>query len=141
MPKRSAAHPQSRLPLTSERAQAKPSIGRLGCMDDGSSTRASMPSQSRTLVISPKGTPVCAMPHGPGFMPTSSTSCCPAPYRSQVGLVRAARVDEGVVDRVYGRGEREGVHPLRERATDPLERHARMVADPDRCVRSTLPSP
>ena len=32
----------------------------------------SMPSHSRTARTSPKGTPVCAMPNGLGFIPSSS---------------------------------------------------------------------
>ncbi|MFM8785167.1 MAG: hypothetical protein ACKOFI_08465, partial [Phycisphaerales bacterium] len=32
--------------------------------------RAPIPRKSRTAATSPNGTPVCAMPNGPGFMPT-----------------------------------------------------------------------
>ena len=72
MPKRSRAQPQMRRPLTSLRWQAKPSTGRLGCSRAGFRTRPSRPSQSRTSSTSPKGTPVWAMPQGPGFMPRRS---------------------------------------------------------------------
>ena len=52
----------------------------------GRATRASMPSQSRTSSISPNGTPFCAIPQGPGFMPTRTASTWPGPrgpYRSR----------------------------------------------------------
>jgi len=74
VPKRRRAQPQSRCPLTSERWQSKPSTGRFGCSSAGLPTLVRMPSQSRTLATSPNGTPVCAMPNGPGFIPTSTTS-------------------------------------------------------------------
>ena len=45
----------------------------------GFSTVASIPIQSRTAAISPKGTPVCTMPNGPGFMPRKTTRRRPAP--------------------------------------------------------------
>jgi len=41
------------------------------------------PSQSRALAISPKGTPIWAMPKGPGFMPTKTTRLRPLPKRSR----------------------------------------------------------
>jgi hypothetical protein len=84
-----ANSPQNRWPLTSERVHAKPSIGRLGWTlqrasfgaaaalrraSRGCVTRPSIPRNPRTAAISPKGTPVCAMPNGPGFMPTKSAS-------------------------------------------------------------------
>ena len=40
----------------------------------GDATGPSIPSQSRTIATSPNGTPVCAMPNGPGFMPRSTIS-------------------------------------------------------------------
>jgi hypothetical protein len=78
-PKRSAAQPHSRRPLTSERVQAKPSIGRFGCWCGGRCTGAARRIQSRTAATSPKGTPVCIMPKGPGFMPSSTTRLRVAP--------------------------------------------------------------
>ena len=58
----SAAQPQSRRPETSLRAHAKPVIGRFGCSIGGCPTGSSIPIQSLTAAISPKGTPVWAMP-------------------------------------------------------------------------------
>ena len=69
-----AINPQNRRPLTSLRVHAKPSIGRFGCTDFGARTFASIPRKSRTAATSPNGTPVCAMPKGPGFMPRNSAS-------------------------------------------------------------------
>ncbi|PKP99491.1 MAG: hypothetical protein CVT74_07860 [Alphaproteobacteria bacterium HGW-Alphaproteobacteria-13] len=76
VPKRSRAKPHSRAPETSLRGHAKPSTGRFGCSCGGRPTGASSPNQSRTNVTSPNGTPVCAMPNGPGFIPSNSTSFC-----------------------------------------------------------------
>jgi nitrogenase iron protein len=42
---------------------------RFGCSFAGRPTGASSPSQSRTTPTSPKGTPLCAIPKGPGFIP------------------------------------------------------------------------
>jgi hypothetical protein len=67
-PKRRASVPQKRVPLTSLRGQANPSTGRFGCSRAGLPIGASMPSQSRTIGTSPNGTPVCAIPNGPGFI-------------------------------------------------------------------------
>ena len=67
--------------LPDRRVQPKPSTGRLSCTSAGARTLPSMPSQSRTIATSPKGTPVCAMPNGPGFMPSSTTSLGPLPKR------------------------------------------------------------
>ena len=44
-------------------------------------TAAGSPSQPRTASTSPKGTPVCTMPNGPGFMPTNTTRFGAAPKR------------------------------------------------------------
>ena len=79
VPKRSRKSPQRRFPLTSERGHAKPSTGFAGCSRGGFPTKPEMPSQSRTAPISPKGTPVCAMPKGPGFMPRKTTRFLPFP--------------------------------------------------------------
>src|SRR5688572_4639120 len=76
----SSSQPHRRAPLTSLRLHAKPSIGRFGCSCFGLPIFASMPSQSRTNDTSPNGTPVCAMPYGPGFMPTNMTSAPSSPY-------------------------------------------------------------
>ena len=65
-------HSQKRRPLTSLRATLQiQSPGRLGCSTCRrcGPTGSSMPRKSRTCATSPKGMPVCAMPHGPGFMP------------------------------------------------------------------------
>ena len=45
----------------------------------GASVPASRPSQSRTTATSPKGTPVWAIPKGPGFIPRSRTGLGPPP--------------------------------------------------------------
>ena len=82
VPKRRRAQPHSRRPLTSLRRHAKPSTGRFGCSRPGRPTGASMPIQPRTASTSPKGTPVWAMPKGPGFMPTKTTSLGAAPKRA-----------------------------------------------------------
>ena len=50
-------------------------------MTQGLPTSPTMPIQSRTALISPKGTPVCTMPKGPGFMPTNITFLRPWPKR------------------------------------------------------------
>ena len=56
------------------RGLAVPRTGRLGCsLGGGVPIGTSIPSQSRTWGGSPKGTPVCAMPHGPGFIPIRIT--------------------------------------------------------------------
>ena len=76
VPNRSRAQPHTRAPLTSLRTHASPSTGRLGCMRGGVPMRTEpgpIPRNPRTDATSPNGTPVCAMPNGPGFMPTNST--------------------------------------------------------------------
>ena len=42
-------------------------------MSGGCSTPVPMRSQSRTISTSPKGTAVCTIPKGPGFMPRKTT--------------------------------------------------------------------
>ena len=74
VPKRSRAQPQKRVPLTSERWHANPAIGRAGFSRGGLPTSPVIPTKSRTIATSPNGTPVCAMPNGPGFIPTMRTS-------------------------------------------------------------------
>jgi len=44
-----------------------------GCSFSGRPTGISSPIQSLTAAISPNGTPVWAIPKGPGFMPRKST--------------------------------------------------------------------
>ena len=73
-------------------------MGRLGCGRGGLPTGASMPSQSRTKPTSPNGTPVCAMPKGPGFMPRKITRLRDARVARDVARVRPPRVVERVVD-------------------------------------------
>ena len=112
--------PEARAPLTSPRAVAKPSTGRRGCSRRGRSTLASIPSQSRTIAVSPKGIPFWAIPNGPGFMPTKRISRGPpAPVALQVEAVRGPRVVEGGVDvgDGYSEPERPGAppEPLRDR--------------------------
>jgi hypothetical protein len=57
---------------------------------------ARMPSQSRTLATSPKGTPVCAMPNGPGFMPTSTTSLGAVAKRSTYAAYASRAYSSGL---------------------------------------------
>ena len=61
--------------------------------------------QSRTAETSPKGTPVCIMPKGPGFMPRNMIFLCPWPIAAQIGSVGLPGVLQRVVDVRHRRGK------------------------------------
>ena len=61
--------PQNRRPDTSLLAHENPSIGRFGWASLGETTFPFSSRKDRTALTSPNGTPVCDIPHGPGFIP------------------------------------------------------------------------
>jgi len=123
VPNRARAQPQTRAPLTSLRVHDRPSTGRLGCMLAGApmrAVRASIPRKSRTAATSPKGTPVCAMPNGPGIH-ADEQDRRPGPRHAQVGAVRMPRVIERVVRERHRRAESQGRAAVSQVACDPFE--------------------
>ena len=111
VPKVSRAQPQTRRPLTSLRPQANPSTGRLGCSMAGRPTPEVMPSQLVTAATSPKGTPVWAMPHGPGFMPSKTTSLGELAEPLEILPMGVPGVVKRVVDMANGFGVAELPNP------------------------------
>jgi hypothetical protein len=96
--KRSLNKPHKRRPDTSERVHPNPSTGRLGFSADGLPTGPFSPSQSRTMAISPKGTPVWTMPKGPGIHAHEDDPLRPVPIALQIGPMNRPRVVERIVD-------------------------------------------
>ena len=86
LPKRSANSPTgaARSPRS---GRSETLDGALGFCSAGGTISAPMPIQSRTAAISPKGTPVCTIPKGPGFMPTKTTRLAP-PKALQIGRAK-----------------------------------------------------
>jgi hypothetical protein len=106
LPKWAAIAPQRRVPETSLRAHANPCTGRFGCSDAGASPPAPRwPRKLRTCSTSPNGTPVCAIPNGPGFMAEEHDSLARARVGVEVGGVGSARVVERIVDARHRRSE------------------------------------
>ena len=62
---------------------ANPSIGLFGCSIEGLLIGSSIPIQLRTESTSPNGTPVWAMPQGPGFIPINTTRFSESPNLSR----------------------------------------------------------
>ena len=101
----------------------EPKIGRFGFSFAGRETGTLIPIQSRTAVISPNGTPVCAMPNGPGFMPRKTTFRFPAvTVGAQENFVGPACVFKRIVDVSHRLAKRQRCEGIAELACGGCER-------------------